>query len=281
MFSILYGIASALSWGVADFAGGLAARKLSVYLVVFYGNIVGLLALLIAVAFYPEVIPEAKSLVLAGLAGVLGTGSLLILFYSMTCGKMSIAAPVSALFAAVLPIVVGIISQGLPAWLQLLGFGFALLAVWLISLGDSKQAFHIDRLSSLRLPVIAGIGFGCYFIAMHYAIGGNASVIWLIIAYYAAGTLMAFVFVTSRRETFSVQRNALGVVLAHVAFNVGGNMFYLQALKSGRLDISSALAALYPGATVILAWLVLKERICFKQWIGIVAALIAIILFTV
>jgi uncharacterized membrane protein len=281
MFSILYGIASALSWGVADFAGGLAARKLSVYLVVFYGNIVGLLALLIAVAFYPEVIPEAKSLVLAGLAGLLGTGSLLILFYSMTCGKMSIAAPVSALFAAVLPIVVGIISQGLPAWLQLLGFGFALLAVWLISLGDSKQAFHIDRLSSLHLPVIAGIGFGCYFIAMHYAIGGNASVIWLIIAYYAAGTLMAFVFVTSRRETFSVQRNALGVVLAHVAFNVGGNLFYLQALKSGRLDISSALASLYPGATVILAWLVLKERICLKQWIGIVAALIAIMLFTV
>ena len=258
-----------------------SARKLSVYLVVFYGNIVGLLALLIAVGFYPEVIPEAKSLVLAGLAGVLGTGSLLILFYSMTCGKMSIAAPVSALFAAVLPIVVGIISQGLPAWLQILGFGFALLAVWLISLGDSKQAFHIDRLSSLRLPVIAGIGFGCYFIAMHYAIGGNVSVMWLIIAYYAAGTLMALVFVTSRRETFSVQRNALGVVLAHVAFNVGGNMFYLQALKSGRLDISSALAALYPGATVILAWLVLKERICFKQWIGIVAALIAIILFTV
>ena len=75
MFSMLYGIASALSWGIADFAGGLASRKLSLYLVVFYGNIVGLLALVIAVALYPEVIPEPKSIMFAGLAGLLSSGS--------------------------------------------------------------------------------------------------------------------------------------------------------------------------------------------------------------
>jgi len=280
MFSILYGIASALSWGVADFAGGLAARKLSVYRVVFYGNIVGLLALLIAVALYPEVLPEPKSILFAGLAGILGTSSLLVLFYSMTCGKMSIAAPVSALFAAVLPIVVGVFSQGLPAQLQLVGFGFALLAVCLISLGSTQLPFHFDHLSSLRLPVLAGIGFGCYFIVMHFAISYSASVIWLLIASYTTGTLMSFVFVKIRRESFIVQRDALGVILIHVTFNVAGNFFYLHALKSGRLDISSALGSLYPGATVILAWLMLKEPICLRQWIGIIAALMAIMLFT-
>ena len=280
MFSMLYGIASALSWGIADFAGGLASRKLSLYLVVFYGNIVGLLALVIAVALYPEVIPEPKSIMFAGLAGLLSSGSLLVLFYSMTCGQMSIAAPVSALFAAVIPIVVGIFLQGLPSSMQFVGFAFALIAVWFISLGNSQQPFRIDRLSSLRLPVLAGIGFGCYFIAMHYAISDSTSAIWLIIAVYTTGTLMTFVFVKIRRETFVVQRNTLGVVLLHVAFNVGGNFFFLQALKSGRLDISSALGSLYPGATVILAWLILKERICLKQWFGIIAALMAIMLFT-
>lgn len=280
MFSILYGIASALSWGIADFAGGLAARKLSVYRVVFYGNIVGLLALLIAVALYPEGLPEPKSILFAGLAGILGSSSLLVLFYSMTCGKMSIAAPVSALFAAVLPIVVGVFSQGLPAQLQLVGFGFALLAVCLISLGSTQLPFHFDHLSSLRLPVLAGIGFGCYFIVMHFAISYSASVIWLLIASYTTGTLMSFVFVKIRRESFIVQRDALGVILIHVTFNVAGNFFYLQALKSGRLDISSALGSLYPGATVILAWLMLKEPICLRQWIGIIAALMAIMLFT-
>ena len=281
MFSVLYGIASALSWGVADFAGGLASRKLSVYLVVFYGNILGLLALVFAVTLYPETIPVPTSIMFAGLAGILGSISLLILFYSMTCGQMSVAAPVSALFAAVLPIVVGIFLQGLPGQLQFVGFGFALLAVWLISLGDTKLPFHFDRLSNLRLPVLAGIGFGCYFIVMHYATNGSTSVIWLMISSYVTGTLVTFFFVKIRRETFSVQRVAMGAVLVHVGFNIGGNFFYLQALKSGRLDISSALSSLYPGGTVILAWLILKERIFIRQWFGIISALIAIIFFTV
>jgi len=281
MFSILYGIASALSWGVADFAGGLASRRLSLYLVVFYGYMVGLLALLIVAALNPEVIPEPKSIIFAGFAGLLGASSLLILFYSMSFGQMSIAAPVSALFAAVLPIIVGIFTQGLPASLHFVGFGFALFAVVLISLGDNQQIFRLESLSNLGLPVLAGIGFGGSFIAMHYAISGSHSVISLMISSYTIGTLMTFFFVKIRRETFFIARKSLGIVLSHVVFNVGGNFFYLQALKTGRFDISSALGSLYPGATVILAWIILKERIYLRQWIGIVAALVAIMLFTI
>ncbi len=281
MFSILYGIGSALSWGVADFAGGLASRKMSLYLVVFYGYIVGLLALLLAAALYPEALPEPEPLMFAGLAGITGSLSLLVLFYSMALGQMSIAAPVSALFAATLPIIVGICTQGLPDVMQLAGFGFALLAVCLISIGDIKQPFRLDRLSNLLLPVLAGIGFGCSFIAMHYAISANAPVILLMIASYMTGTLVTFMFVKIRRETFSIQGNAMAVVLIHVVFNVGGNFFYIQALKTGRLDISSALGSLYPGATVMLAWLILKEHLYLTQWVGIIAALIAIMLFTV
>jgi len=281
MFSILCGISSALSWGVADFAGGLASRKMSLYLVVFYGYIVGLLTLLITVALYPDSIPDPDSLLFASLAGITGSISLLILFNSMASGQMSIAAPVSALFAAVIPIIVGIYTQGLPTQLQVVGFGFALFAVCLISLGDIKQPFHLERLSNLYLPVLAGIGFGFSFIAMHYALDGNTSVIFLMIASYTAGTLVTFMFVKIRRESFSIQRNAMGIVLLHVIFNVAGNFFYLQALKTGRLDVSSALGALYPGATVMLAWLALKERIYLTQWIGIIAALLAIMLFTI
>jgi len=281
MLSILYGIASALSWGAADFASGLAARKLSAYRAVFYGNVLGLLALFVAVAFYPETIPEAKSIILAGLAGMLGSISLLVLFYSMAYGQMSIAAPVSALFAVALPVVVGAFTQGLPATIQFIGFGLALLAVWLISQGDSEHRFQIDRLSNMRLPLLAGLGFGSYFIFMHYAVSGISSTIWLMIASYSTGTLMMFAFVLVRRETFAIQRGAWGVILVHVVFNVGGNLFFILALKSGRLDISAVLGSLYPGGTVILAWLILKERISLTQWIGIIAALIAIIFFTV
>ena len=281
MLSILYGIASALSWGTADFAGGLAARKLSVYRVVFYGNFWGLLALFVTVAIYPETIPEARSIILAGLAGMIGSISLFVLFYSMSCGQICIVSPVSALLAAMLPIVVGSFTQGLPMPIQFIGFGLALLAVCLISRGDSEHRFNIEHLSYLYFPLLAGLGFGFYFIFMHYALSGTSSMIWLMIASYSSGTLMSFSFILVRRETFAIQREAWGVVLIHVIFNVGGNLFYILALKSGRLDISAAMSSLYPCGTVILAWLILKERVSLTQWIGIIAGLIAIILFAV
>lgn len=280
MLSVIYGLFSAISWGAGDFAGGLAARKLSAYRAVFYADLLGLLALFIAITFYREEIPNARAMILAAVAGMLGSIGLLVLYFSMTRGQMSIAAPVSALFAAALPIVVGAFTQGLPTLIQLIGFGLALIAVWLISQGNSGNRFHINQLSDLRLPLLAGLGFGSYFIFMHYAVRGISSTFWPLIASRAAGTLMVCVFVLARHESFIVQREAWGIVLVNAILDVGGNFFYILALKSGRLDISAILSSLYPGGTIILAWLILKERISLPQWLGIVAALITIVLFT-
>ena len=199
----------------------------------------------------------------------------------MVNGKMSIVAPISALFATALPVVVGIFTQGIPASIQFIGFGLAFLAVWLISQGDTWHRFHIDSLSNLYSPLLAGLGFGSYFILMHLAVRDISSTIWPMIACYSTGTLMVFIFVLLRRETFTVQRDAWGVVLVNAVFNVGGNLFYIWALKLGRLDISAVLSSLYPCGTIILAWLILKERILLSQGVGIIAALIATILFTV
>src|SRR5574339_121029 len=103
MLSILFGMLSAISWGAGDFAGGLAARKLGAYRAVFYADLIGLLALILVVILSPEEIPPLSSLLIAGVAGMLGSVGLLILYYSLAKGQMSIAAPVSALFAAALP----------------------------------------------------------------------------------------------------------------------------------------------------------------------------------
>lgn len=281
MLSIINGMLSALSWGAGDFAGGLATRKLGAYRAVFYGDLLGLLGLLIVNAFYREVIPSTSSLMLAGLAGMCGSVGLMILYYSMAHGQMSIAAPVSALFAAALPILVGAFIQGLPTFVHFIGFGLALLAVWLISQGDLANRLHVDRFSDLRLPLLAGLGFGSYFIIMHYATNGISSTVWPMIASRFAATLMLLALVLVRREPFSVQRDAWGVVLVNAILDVGGNLFYLLALQSGRLDISAILSSLYPGATVLLAWIFLKERITRTQWTGILTALLAIALFAV
>ena len=279
--SIIYGILSALSWGAGDFSGGLAARKLGAYRAVFYSELIGLVALFLLLVFLPEKIPPTSSLLIAGLAGMIGSLGLMILYHSMVHGQMSIAAPVSALFAAVLPVIISIFAEGVPTLIQFIGFGLALTAVWLISQGDSSHRFHIERLSDLRLPLLAGLGFGSYFILMHYATRGTSSTILPMIVSRSAGTLMLLVFMLVRRESFSVAGTALGMVSANAVLDVGGNFFYLLALQTGRLDVSAVLSSLYPGATVILAWILLKERISRPQWAGILIALVAIAFFAV
>lgn len=281
MISILYGIASAISWGAGDFAGGLASRKLGAYRAVFYADLVGLFVVLPFLALFREPLPATMVLVNAAVGGVLGSFGLLVLYYSLSVGKMSIAAPVSALFAALLPVVVGLFTEGLPTLIQFTGFAFALAAVWLISQGDVTERFRLERLSDLRLPVLAGLGFGCYFIFIHYASKDSTSILWTMIASRAAGTLVVWFVVLARRESFAVARTAWLVVFLNAALDVSGNFFYILASQTGRLDVAAVLSSLFPGSTIILAWLILKERITRVQVVGILLALVAIVLFTI
>ncbi|HSK65782.1 MAG TPA: DMT family transporter, partial [Anaerolineales bacterium] len=227
-----------------------------------------------------ESIPSSTGLINSIIGGMLGSMGLLILYYSLAQGKMSIAAPVSALFAALLPVIVGALTEGLPDLLQVAGFGLALTAVWLISQGSQTEGFRIQHLTDLRLPILAGVGFGSYFIFIHYATQETDSILWPMLVSRLAGTLLLFIVVLVRREPLAVPRSAWTVVFFNASLDVGGNLFYILASQLGRLDTAAVLSSLYPGATVLLAWLLLKERIAFKQWVGIASALAAIVLFT-
>jgi drug/metabolite transporter (DMT)-like permease len=280
LFPILFGFLSALSWGAGDFSGGLASRKLGAYRAVLYADFFGLFLIAIVLGIYREDIPSAYVLINSIIGGALGSVGLLVLYYSLTKGEMSIAAPVSALFAAVLPVVVGAITEGFPKFIQIVGFVIALAAVWLISRGNSTERFRLDHLADLRLPILAGVGFGSYFIFIHYATQATDTVLWPMVMSRLAGTILLFFVVLIRREPFAVPQDAWTVVFFNATLDLGGNFFYILASRMGRLDIAAVLSSLYPGATVLLAWLMLKERISRKQWFGILAALIAIVLFT-
>ena len=112
MLAIVLGLTSAISWGAGDFTGGLAARKTGAFRAVFYGEAVGLLLLFAALLAGPQPQPDRTSVLLALAAGALGTMGLVLLYSAMAQGKMSIAAPVSALLAAALPVVVGMVKIG-------------------------------------------------------------------------------------------------------------------------------------------------------------------------
>jgi drug/metabolite transporter (DMT)-like permease len=276
LLSIVYGLTSALAWGAADFTGGLATRRVGAYRAVLFGESVGLLFLLPVAFRVGETLPDVQSWILAALAGSLGTLGLLLLYHALATGTMSVAAPVSALMTAVLPVVVGSFTEGFPGPLTFLGFGLALMAIWLISQTGDGVKNILAHVSDLRLPLLAGIGFGSYFVLMHAA--ARHTTLWPMVASRAAGWLVIALFLLFRRDSWRVPSGAWPLITVNGILDVGGNAFFILAAQVGRLDIASVLSSLYPGATVVLAALVLKERLARNQWLGILSALIGIVL---
>jgi drug/metabolite transporter (DMT)-like permease len=280
LVSIFLGLLSALSWGAGDFTGGLAARKVGAYRSVFYAEIVGVIFLFSVLAFVNEPLPDVRARLFALLAGALGTIGLMLLYHAMTLGLMSIAAPVSALLAAVLPVVVGIFTEGFPGYLTFIGFGFALFAVWMISQSEGGVTDLLSHLSDLKLPLVAGIGFGFYFIFMHEASRDGGS-IWHMVFSRTGGMLLITAYLFATRTSWKINLSAMPIISLNGILDLGGNFFFILAGQAGRLDIASVLSSLFPGSTVLLAWIILKERLNRNQWIGIASALIAIVLMTV
>jgi len=278
--SILFGLGAALGWGAGDFTGGLASRKTGAYRAVFYSEVIGVILLLVVVWVSGESLPVRRVWLLAMLAGALGTIGLMLLYHSMTLGLMSIATPVSALLAASLPVLVGIFKEGIPQTLTVIGFGFALFAVWMISQGEGGVTDLFTHLSDLRLPLLAGLGFGSYFVLMHEATSTGATV-WPMVASRSGGMILITVYMLVTRASWKVEDASAWPMLAiNGVLDVSGNVFFILAGQAGRLDVAAVLSSLFPGATVMLAWIFLKERLTRNQWIGVGSALAAIVLMT-
>jgi drug/metabolite transporter (DMT)-like permease len=190
-------------------------------------------------------------------------------------GRMGIVAPVSAVLATAIPVIFSIFSEGLPLPLQLTGFGLALVSIWLLSrpekLGGSP--------AGLGMAVLAGLGFGGFFTALDQ-ISENA-VFWPIAAGRLAACAAMVVFTLAMRRTLIPQLAPLSLLILLGLLDVGGNLFFLLAVQTGRLDVAAVLASLYPAVTAILAWLIAKERMALLQVFGLVMAILAIVLITI
>jgi glucose uptake protein GlcU len=278
LLTIIFGILSAASWGAGDFAGGLATRRASVYQAALYGEALGVVLLLAAVPFIHEPAMPWTLWILDMVAGAIIAIGLMIFYRALAVGQMSVAAPVSALMTAGLPVVVTAWIQGLPSPITLAGFALALLAVWLVSQsgGSSKKA--LVRLADVRMPLIAGLFFGFYFILIH--MGSQHAVLWPLIAARAAGTIIVLVICAFQGEVRIPQKTVWSLIALNAFWDVGGSAFYILAGQVGRMDVAAVLGALYPGITVILAGIILREKLTRVQVGGILVALVAIVLMT-
>jgi drug/metabolite transporter (DMT)-like permease len=279
LLSSLFGLFSALTWGAGDFAGGLVSRRAGIYRAAFYGEATGLIFLVAMLAVFREAVPGWPVWAWSAAAGAIGSMGLLMLFRSLAEGQMSVAAPVSALMAAFLPVIVSSLTEGLPGPMKYVGFGLALAAIWLISQGDGQQKELHLHLADLRLPLLSGVCFGIYFILMHQ--GSRTATIWPMLAARSAGAVVLFFFAFANQQLHLPDRHVAPLVLLNSAGDIAGNTFYILSGQVGRLDVAAVLGSLYPGTTVLLAGLFLHEKLNRSQWLGILAALGAIILMAV
>ena len=271
--AVVFGLASALSWGAGDFSGGMASKRAPLLGVILLGHAVGLVLLIGLALLWAEQIPASADMAwgaAAGLAGVLGIAAL---YRGLAVGRMGLVAPVSAVLTAAIPVVFGTLIEGLPGVLKLAGFALALVGVWLIA-GAGEDAHGRD---GLGLALLAGGGFGLFFILIHRA--GASATFWPLAAARSASVLLILAMVLARRNSiWAPPRRALPLVLLSGMLDVGGNAFLVLAGQAGRLDVAAILSSLYPASTVLLATLLLGERVSRVQAAGIAAVLAAIAL---
>src|SRR5258708_7271859 len=157
---VIFGLAASLFWGSGDFSGGLASRRANTSSVVLAAYAVGFVLLVALALIWQEPFPGPSDLLWGGLAGVAGVLGLLSFYSALSTGKMGIAAPVSAVLTAMLPVLFSAFTAGLPTLLQLGGFVLALLAIGLVSRPERATG----RPKGIGLALLAGCGFGCFFI---------------------------------------------------------------------------------------------------------------------
>jgi drug/metabolite transporter (DMT)-like permease len=271
--AVFSGLASATSFGAGDFYGGIATKRSSVYSVIILADIVGLVLMLGMAFALNESVPSTADMLWGSLAGILGTIGAVALYRGLAFGTMSVVAPVTGVVSAVIPVLFGLFTEGLVSTPQLVGFCFAFVAIWFIT--RTGEGVRVD-INDLKLPFLAGLGFGLFYIFI-----GNVSettFFWPLVAARASsiGSLLLVALLVQQLEMPS--RRQLPLILSIGIFNSGGIVFFTLATRLGRLDVAAILTSLHPTVTVLLAWLVLKEKLTALQWVGVIAALVAVVL---
>jgi drug/metabolite transporter (DMT)-like permease len=273
LLGIGLGLAAASSWGAGDFCGGLASKRCHVYGVVILSQLLGLSFLLVLALLLAEPVPDLTDILWAGVAGLAGTLGLAALYRGLATGPMGVVAPVAAVVSVILPLIVGLFLEDVPALPQLLGFGLALCAVWFITrVGRGSRI----RMRSLVLPLAAGLGFGVFLVLIDQV--SADAVLWPLAAARAASVLAFLAILLLTRQPAMPTTGQIPLIMLVGLFDTGGNVFYALAARAGRLDMAAVLGALYPAMTVVLARLILKERLLWQQGLGLALAVIAIIL---
>ena len=273
----IFGLLSALSWGAGDFVGGYATRRASAYSAVMATQVTGIIMFPILALVFSESLPSFNNLMWGGLAGFFGAAGLILLYMSMARGKMSIVATLAAVIAIIIPVIYSAINEGLPDTFKIAGFIFALIGIWFIVRMNAGLELETK---DIKYIAVAGILFGMFFISIDSF--SSTGIYWPLTFSRITALFMItlFIKITATKITKPTSNAIILVVLAGI-FNTGGVVLFALASVAGRLDVATILSSLSPAVTVLLACVILKEKLAPRQWVGVVASMTAIVLISI
>ncbi len=276
ILGILFALTSALVWGSGDFSGGFATRKANQFQVLALSALSGIGILMVCALVWGESLPSLRGAMWAMLAGVAGTVGIAALYRALSMEDAANVAPISGVIGAALPVGFSILIQGLPGPVRLVGFALAFLGIWMVSRSAAGER-QISRQGFL-LACLGGAGFGGFFILMALVEPGKVYTPLILARSMNFG--IALLLLWLNRLPFPAFKANPIALLAGV-LDAGGTIFYMLARQFTRLDIAAVLSSLYPAFTVLLASLLLKEKISSGRWVGVAICLLAIMLITI
>ena len=279
----LAALASSALYGAADFLGGLASKRASTPWVVSISQAAGLLVLLAMVGFLPAADPTIPDVLWGAAAGLCGTLGVGLLYRALAIGTMGVVAPITAVCAVALPVLVTIARGQQPAPMALTGIVLAMVSIALVSQQppDSSSGSSVAARRGLPAGVphalVSGVAIGLFFVVLAEA--RPESGLWPLVG-ARAGALPFCVLAgaLAGQPLRLVSRGAVLTAAAAGIVDMTANVLYLLASRMGSLAVVVTLSSLYPASTVALARVVLGERLHRTQVIGLVCALVAVVL---
>jgi drug/metabolite transporter (DMT)-like permease len=242
---------------------------------VTFSQLFGLAGALALIIVSREAAPVAAALAWGGAAGISGVVGLLGFYRALANGTMSLVAPVTSIIGAGIPALVGIVTGDVLSPLQVAGMACALAAVVIVSRGER----HVDARSiDWPLVFLAGLGFAGFFIGIGRAHTLGGAMWWPLLAARLAPLALLIAGVVLLRRSIRVGATTLPLVGLSAFGDLGGNAFFLLAQSQGAFSVAVVLSSLYPVTTVLLAAVVLGERLKRGQAVGVLAALVGVAL---
>jgi drug/metabolite transporter (DMT)-like permease len=278
----LLAIGSAVLYGAADFTGGLTTRRAGTIPVVIVSQASGLILLALILPLLPGSTPTRLDLLWGAMAGLTGGIGVALLYWALSIGVMAVVAPTTAVCAVAIPVVVSVLLGERPVPLAIAGIMLGIVSIVLVSQQQSSTPAAGEltnsrpRSSGVGIALASGVAIGFFFLSL--AQTRPDAGMWPLLVARSTSVLLFGGVAVARRQSIRMPVNAAGLAIICGVVDMLANALYVLAARQGPLSIVVTLSSLYPASTVLLARLVLGERLNFWQISGVGCALTAVLL---